>query len=140
MGAASPSHPDGDRAMSTTGIVQGHAYSVLSIKEIDQNKLIKLRNPHGSGTEEEWAGAWSDMDSVRWTKRLQNLADYDVESKKEKDKFDGVFWMCVDDMATEFSRIDVCRVFDSNIWKEFEVIKVFLIVYKGNNSGGVDSK
>jgi hypothetical protein len=28
LGAGSPSHPDGDRAKSDTGIVQGHAYSI----------------------------------------------------------------------------------------------------------------
>ena len=35
LGAGSPSHPDGDSATSDTGIVQGHAYSVLKLMEVD---------------------------------------------------------------------------------------------------------
>lgn len=32
MGAGTPSNPDGDRAFSKRGIVQGHAYSILDAK------------------------------------------------------------------------------------------------------------
>jgi len=35
LGAGSPSHPEGDRAKSKTGIVQGHAYSVLKLMKAD---------------------------------------------------------------------------------------------------------
>jgi calpain-15 len=38
--------------------VQGHAYSIVQVKEIDQFKLVKLRNPWGSF---EWKGNWSDQ-------------------------------------------------------------------------------
>lgn len=66
MGAGSPSHPDGDSAKSSTGIVQGHAYSILKLIEVDGTKLIMIRNPWGDG---EWTGDWSD-DSELWTIRM----------------------------------------------------------------------
>lgn len=48
MGAGSPENAQGD-SVDIDGIVQGHAYEVLDIRDLDGNKLIKLRNPHGSG-------------------------------------------------------------------------------------------
>jgi len=49
--------------VSNSGIVSGHAYSLLSAHEFwhDGNKiqLVKLRNPWGH---KEWSGAWSDND------------------------------------------------------------------------------
>jgi len=64
MGAGSPSHEQGDKATSEDGIVFGHAYSVIDIKDIDNNRLIKLRNPHGNRSA-EWKGDWSDG-SLLW--------------------------------------------------------------------------
>ncbi len=66
------------------GLVPGHAYSILKIREIKhpqkgQVKLIKLRNPWGK---KEWrqlkfnkflfkkSGDWSD-DSSLWTEELR---------------------------------------------------------------------
>lgn len=47
LGAGSPSHEDGDRAKSSTGIVQGHAYSIIKLVQADEYKLICVRNPWG---------------------------------------------------------------------------------------------
>jgi hypothetical protein len=58
----------GDRATSDEGIVFGHAYAVLDIKNLDGNKLLQLRNPHGNRGA-EWTGDWSD-NSFKWTTRL----------------------------------------------------------------------
>lgn len=65
LGAGSPSNPAGDSAISETGIVQGHAYSILDVRFVNGNKLIKLRNPHGS-VGIEYNGDWSD-DSELWS-------------------------------------------------------------------------
>ncbi len=59
MGAGSPSHAQGDQAQSGRGIVQGHAYAILDAKEVEGHKLMKLKNPHGSGGA-EWSGDFSD--------------------------------------------------------------------------------
>ncbi len=48
MGAGSPENAKGD-AVDVDGIVQGHAYIVMEVRDLDGNKLVKLRNPHGSG-------------------------------------------------------------------------------------------
>lgn len=56
---------------SDTGIVQGHAYSVIGAYEAevegDIHKVLKLRNPWGKT---EWKGLWSD-DSEIWTPELR---------------------------------------------------------------------
>jgi calpain-15 len=48
MAAGSPSNPKGDSVASKLGIVQGHAYAILDVREVEKYKLIKLKNPHGS--------------------------------------------------------------------------------------------
>lgn len=45
------------------GLVPGHAYSVIQIKEVQGHRLINIRNPWGAF---EWDGAWSDKSS-NWT-------------------------------------------------------------------------
>ncbi len=40
MGAGSPENPLGDSAINNLGIVQGHAYAVLDVQEIDKSRLI----------------------------------------------------------------------------------------------------
>lgn len=67
MGAGSPSGSDAD--VSSMGIVQGHAYSIMDTAEIDGVKLIQLRNPWGDET--EWRGAWGDK-SKEWTQKRKN--------------------------------------------------------------------
>ncbi len=47
MGAGSPPNAQGD-AVDIDGIVQGHAYLIMDVRDLDGNKLIKLRNPHGN--------------------------------------------------------------------------------------------
>lgn len=68
IGAGSPAGSDTDT--SEMGIVQGHAYSVLDVYEVEGNKLIQLRNPWGEET--EWLGAWSDK-SKEWTERRRRI-------------------------------------------------------------------
>ena len=64
--------------------MKGHAYSVVQVKEIDQFKLIKLRNPWGSF---EWKGNWSD-NSPLWKQypKVARAVDFVAAD-------DGMFWM-----------------------------------------------
>lgn len=110
MGAGSPAGSDAD--VSELGIVQGHAYSVLDVFEIEGNKLIQLRNPWGEET--EWKGAWSDS-SKEWTERRRRIA-YDRMQQRGVEQTeigvgDGVFWMSITDFFTNFEQLNLCRFF-----------------------------
>jgi len=73
----------------TDGLVERHAYSLISIKEINGNRLLQLRNPWGNSM--EWNGDWSDSSSL-WEENP------DVhKALKNEDVDDGKFWMCFDD-------------------------------------------
>lgn len=67
LGAGSPAGSDSEANASTSGIVQGHAYAILDVQEVDDVQLIRLRNPWGR---KEWTGDWSD-NSDKWTRRMK---------------------------------------------------------------------
>uniref|UniRef100_A0A7S0FDJ7 Calpain catalytic domain-containing protein n=1 Tax=Pyrodinium bahamense TaxID=73915 RepID=A0A7S0FDJ7_9DINO len=96
----SGSHAGSDTDISAQGIVQGHAYSILRVEEVDGNRLLQLRNPWG---EKEWKGRWSDSDKSSWTQRMRKKLDY-------KDVDDGTFWMAFEDFVNHYSTLYICRV------------------------------
>ncbi|XP_042517382.1 calpain-type cysteine protease DEK1-like [Macadamia integrifolia] len=100
LGAGSPS--GSDVHISSSGIVQGHAYSLLQVKEVDGHKLVQIRNPWAN--EVEWNGPWSDS-SPEWTDRLKYKLKHVPQSK------DGIFWMSWQDFQIHFRSIYVCRVY-----------------------------
>ncbi|KAG5025284.1 hypothetical protein JHK86_021198 [Glycine max] len=67
LGAGSPS--GSDVHISSSGIVQGHAYSILQVRDVDGHKLVQIRNPWAN--EVEWNGPWSDS-SPEWTDRIKH--------------------------------------------------------------------
>uniref|UniRef100_M8C6S9 Protein DEFECTIVE KERNEL 1 n=1 Tax=Aegilops tauschii TaxID=37682 RepID=M8C6S9_AEGTA len=100
LGAGSPSGSDAH--ISSSGIVQGHAYSILQIREVDGHKLVQIRNPWAN--EVEWNGPWSDS-SQEWTERIKHKLKHVPQSKN------GVFWMSWQDFQIHFRSIYVCRVY-----------------------------
>lgn len=60
------SQPGSDSTKSATGIVQGHAYTLMGVYELNFQgyieRLVKIRNPWGKT---EGTGGWSDGDQ-RW--------------------------------------------------------------------------
>ncbi|CAN0887743.1 Calpain-type cysteine protease DEK1 [Linum grandiflorum] len=100
LGAGSPSGSDAH--ISSSGIVQGHAYSLLQVREVDGHKLVQIRNPWAS--EVEWNGPWSDA-SPEWTDRMKHKLKHIPQSK------DGIFWMSWQDFQIHFRSIYVCRVY-----------------------------
>ncbi|XP_057475056.1 LOW QUALITY PROTEIN: calpain-type cysteine protease DEK1-like [Actinidia eriantha] len=100
LGAGSPS--GSDVHISSSGIVQGHAYSLLQVREVDGHKLVQIRNPWAN--EVEWNGPWSDS-SPEWTDRMRHKLKHVAQSK------DGVFWMSWQDFQIHFRSIYVCRVY-----------------------------
>ena len=104
LGAGSPAHPDGDRAKSDTGIVQGHAYSIHKLCKVNQYNLICLRNPWGHT---EWNGDWSD-NSELWTPRIKN------QTGQQDFGDDGIFWMDFDEARSYYHKVQVCKYQDDN--------------------------
>ncbi|TYI34800.1 hypothetical protein ES332_A03G034500v1 [Gossypium tomentosum] len=100
LGAGSPS--GSDVHISSSGIVQGHAYSLLQVREVDGHKLVQIRNPWAN--EVEWNGPWSDSSS-EWTDRMRHKLKHVPQSK------DGIFWMSWQDFQIHFRSIYVCRVY-----------------------------
>lgn len=114
-----------DAEVSLEGIVQGHAYSMLRVVEIDGHQLIQLRNPWGNT---EWNGKWSDHDVRSWTARMRRKLSYEQQNKD-----DGIFWMCFDDWLAHFSEYYICKVFHpSDGWQNITRIGEWL----GPTAGG----
>lgn len=125
FGCGSRQGRDNDPA-DEEGFVRGHAYTVLSAREItkpaniiaeeeraalklgrkrrakeaDGNlRLLKLRNPWGS---QEWNGAWSDG-SKEWTPDVMKELDHTFGD-------DGIFWISYKDFLKFYPEIDRIRL------------------------------
>jgi hypothetical protein len=89
------------------GLVPGHAYGVLDVKEIPilgsccGTRLVKLRNPWGKT---EWKGRYSDK-SCCWTLRSGLRKELGQE-----DKDDGSFWMLTSAFQSYFDRLDILHM------------------------------
>lgn len=96
------SHAGSDTDSNTFGIVQGHAYTVLTVaRDVagSGRDLLQLRNPWGSG---EWKGDWSDQSDL-WSSHPQVKEVLDYEPAK-----DGVFWIEARDFFQNYSSVMVC--------------------------------
>eukprot|EP00434_Breviolum_minutum_P045981 symbB.v1.2.041353.t1/scaffold8091.1/size7726/1 len=87
-----------------SGLIPGHAYTLLSAHEVHGVRLLRLRNPWG---DHEWTGDWSDKSSL-WTRAMKDAV------KPSFDSHDGEFWMCEKDFLSHFSGVGV--VFFSDSW------------------------
>jgi hypothetical protein len=81
-----------------SGLVPGHSYSIISMKEAQGNQLMNIRNPWGDF---EWTGDWS-TNSDLWTEEMKE------EVKPVLDSTDGSFWMSYSDVLLNFNEIDIC--------------------------------
>ena len=108
--------------MSTEGIVINHAYGIISVREIQTLKLIRLRNPWGKG---EWRGPFSDDDD-HWDnhKGLREALGHEL-------KDDGVFWMEFKDWYANFNKLYIAKIF-SIAWQQYSIP----CAWKGKTNGG----
>jgi hypothetical protein len=90
----------------TTGLYESHAYSVLESSEIPYlgcttERLLKIRNPHGTG---EWKRRWGDS-SICWSLHSQagSLLKHDNAD-------DGVFHMNLDDFIEHAGSLSICNL------------------------------
>jgi len=86
------------------GIVRGHAYSVMDVREHHDLRFLKLRNPWGM---KEWKGRWAD-DSPEWDDLPADAPDWMVNYTPEDD---GIFWMLFEDFIRYFNTVYVCIMF-----------------------------
>ncbi|MES1907875.1 MAG: hypothetical protein MHM6MM_000909 [Cercozoa sp. M6MM] len=108
LGAGSPSGSDSPENASALGIVQGHAYAILQVREVDGHRLIQLKNPWART---EWKGTWSDGDTANWTRRMKKKLGW---NKFNGD--DGVFWIQLSDFIDNFRQVYVCRLLGGSDW------------------------
>lgn len=97
------SHSGSDTDTDDSGVVQGHAYTLLTVKPnvCDSGiNLLQLRNPWGSG---EWKGDWSDGSSM-WDDHPEIAEECGYEKAE-----DGLFWIDWEDFKERYSTIYVCR-------------------------------
>jgi hypothetical protein len=112
MGASIVKEGAASEEKMSTGLLAGHAYSILDVKNpitelgflgLIGNKrtvLLKVRNPWG---EQEWNGDWSDH-SPKWTAVTR-------KQLKLEEKNDGIFWMDMEDFFAHFNRLSVVRMY-----------------------------
>ena len=89
------------------GLVPGHAYSLISVKEHEEEgiRLLHIRNPWGSF---EWDGAWAD-ESEEWTDEMIDYFEPTFDSE------DGAFWISFEDFLENFDSVRVCKTKE---WQE----------------------
>ena len=91
---------EGDGPGAGAGLVSGHAYSIIQVKEGDGVKLLNIRNPWGQF---EWNGAWSD-NSPEWTDEMKELFNPVFDAN------DGSFWMWLEDFIQKFDAVNICKI------------------------------
>eukprot|EP00347_Sterkiella_histriomuscorum_P024013 403332608 len=94
--------------MQSVGLVDAHAYSLISTHEVQDNagktiRLLKIRNPWGF---KEWTGDWSDK-STKWTQDIKDELGFE-------DKDDGVFYISFDDYLNFFYITTICKYVQDN--------------------------
>jgi hypothetical protein len=106
--------------VSSTGLVPGHAYTLVTCVEVNGVRLCRLRNPWGSM---EWTGDWSDHSDC-WTPEMTtaltaalaaaeealNDPDADKSTAATEKKDDGLFWMSFEDFTQHFNSVSICYV------------------------------
>ena len=101
--APHPTLPCPTLPCSGVGLVPGHAYALIQVKQTSSGvKLCQLRNPWGQDGM-EWTGKWNDHDS-RWTPALRQELNYHTTAN------DGLFWMEFSDFKQHFDGIDCIMI------------------------------
>ncbi|KAI8792125.1 calpain-12, partial [Biomphalaria glabrata] len=88
-----------DKNGEIKGLIGMHAYSVVSVHEINDEKLVQVRNPWGHI---DWTGAWSEG-STEWKSIPSN-------TKNLPDKNNGEFFVCLPDYMKYFSDTTFCSL------------------------------
>ena len=125
-----------------TGVLAGHAYSILDVFEIPKprgkkrktSRLLRIRNPWGR---KEWNGKWSDdsVETKQNKERIEQKLNEKYKGTNEKinlSQEDGTFLMCFSDFRQIFNKLFICKNFPPS----FIGIRIFGSWTK-NESGGL---
>lgn len=93
-----PTNNEPNLVETNLGMIPWHAYTVISAMKINEEMVVKLRNPHGKG---EWRGDWSD-NSHKWTQELRDKHDAQI-------KDDGIFFMPIRNFKKNFQELEICH-------------------------------
>ena len=88
---------DSNDNKSSLGIVQSHVYTILSIHNIDGQRLLRLRNPWGRET---YNSTWSDGDTSNWDENIRSQVPY-------VDANEGVFFIDLTTYHSQFKSTSV---------------------------------
>ena len=92
------SYGDNDKDTNADGLVQGHAYSVISTHKLSNGvRLLKLRNPWGS---DSFKGRWSDNSGL-WTDEFKKEVGF------KQDLNDGFVFMQLEDYQKQFESTSI---------------------------------
>ncbi|PBK99094.1 cysteine proteinase [Armillaria gallica] len=97
---------NGQDSIKVSGLIGGHAYSVLRAVECKGKRFVVVRNPWG---ESEWTGPWSDG-SKQWTPEWLEILPQLEHSFGD----DGQFVMEYRDFLECWERIDKTILFDAH--------------------------
>lgn len=88
-----------DEDVTNTGIVLGHAYSILDLQEVSGEKILKLRNPWGKF---EWKGddGWGDS-GKKWTEEMKKKLNHQINEN------DGIFWITLEQFYANFISVSI---------------------------------
>ena len=91
--------------------------------------LVRLRNPHGNGT--EWEGSWGDKDE----EKCKLISEEDKEKLKVVKSNDGEFYMAFSDFLEFFGELDVVHIRPDSMLKNGCMGKTDVFHFNGKWEG-----
>ena len=130
--------PSPDLKQTALGLLPGHAYGVIQCIQVEDKKLVRLRNPW-SGRGGTWKGPWADSSS-QWEDFPEVLDECLKQARgwtREEDgidQTDGSFFMEFSDFCSKFDTLHLCRLFDDKQYKQYKVLSS----WAGKTAAGPD--
>ena len=66
---------DDDNFSSERGVTSNHAFLLMDVLVLNNETVVKIRNPHGSNKKGDWKGDWS-TNSGKWNETLKKKAGF----------------------------------------------------------------